>query len=79
MALSLGRLGRLGRLEEHAFFILFIAVLLMILWHAVWELLSELTEYLNARYGMKKRNIYIISILLILLLIGIFPQILEKL
>ena len=51
----------------------------MVFWHAVWELLSELTDYLHARYGIKKRNIYLLSILLILLLAGIFPQILQKL
>jgi len=66
------------RLEEHAFFIIFIALILMVFWHAVWELLSELTIYLNQRYGIKKTHIYMISVLIVLLLIGIFPQILEK-
>ena len=72
-------LSRTIRLEEHAFFVIFIAFLLMVFWHAVWELLSELTDYLHKRYGIKKRDIYLISLLLILLLAGIFPQILQKL
>ena len=71
-------LSRNIKLEEHAFFILFIALILMVFWHAVWELLGELTEYVNKTYGIKKRDVYLISLLLVVLLIGIFPQILEK-
>lgn len=73
-----GSLSRTIKLEEHAFFILFIAVILMVFWHAVWELLGELTNYLHEKYGMKKTHVYMISLLGVLLLIGIFPQILEK-
>ena len=72
-------LSRTIKLEEHAFFILFIAFVLMVFWHAVWELLGELTDHLNKTYGIKKRDVYLISLLLVMLLIGIFPQILEKL
>ena len=66
------------KLENHAFFILFVAFILMVFWHAVWELLGELTEYIHRRYGIKKRDVYIMSLLIVILLIGIFPQILEK-
>ena len=55
------------------------ALILMIFWHAVWELLTEATEYLSVKYGVKKRTIYLLSVLGVLLLIGIFPQILKKL
>ena len=72
-------LSRNIQLEEHAFFVIFIAVVLMVFWHAVWELLGEFTDYLNKVYGIKKRDVYLISLLLVILLIGIFPQILEKL
>ena len=73
-----GRLGRLGRLEEHAFFIIFISFVLMLFWHAVWELLSELASNIEVRYGVKKWKIHMISVLLVILLIGFFPQILER-
>jgi hypothetical protein len=66
------------KLEEHAFFILFVSLILMVFWHAVWELLGELTDYLHKRYGITKRNVYLISILVVILLVGIFPQILQK-
>jgi hypothetical protein len=73
-----GSLGRTIDLEKHAFFILFIAIVLMIFWHAVWELLSELTDYIHEKYGIKRVYVYLISLLGVMLLIGIFPQILEK-
>jgi len=66
------------KLEEHAFFILFIAFIAMVFWHATWELLTELTDHLNRIYGIKKRDVYIISLVIVILFIGIFPQILQK-
>ena len=66
------------RMEEHAFFILFIALVLIVWWYAVWGLLDEFTSYLHKKYGIQKRNIYAIFLLLVVLLIGIFPQILKK-
>lgn len=66
------------RMEEHAFFILFIALVLIVWWYAVWGLLDEFTTYLHKKYGIQKRNIYAIFLLFVVLLIGIFPQILKK-
>ena len=70
--------GSLGRLEEHAFFIIFVAVLLIIFWHAVWELLTELTNHIHAQHGIPKWKIYSVSLLGFILIVGIFPQILKK-
>jgi uncharacterized membrane protein len=72
-------LGAKSKLEDNALFIVFMALVLMILWHAVWELLTELTQYLSVRYGISKRTIYLLSVLAVLLLIGIFPVLLSKL
>lgn len=66
------------RLEEHAFFVLFIALILMVFWHSVWQLLDEFTEFMNKKYGIRKLSINIVLLLIVLLLIGIFPQILQK-
>ena len=73
-----GSLSTSIRLEEHAFFVLFIAFTLVVFWHSCWELLSEMAEYLNKKYHISKVKIYLISLLMVLLLIGIFPQILQK-
>jgi len=66
------------KMEEHAFFILFIAFIIVLFWHAVWELLNELVDYLHQKYGMKKTYVYIIYLMIVILIIGLFPQVLEK-
>ena len=72
-------LGAKSKVEDNALFIVFMALVLMLFWHAVWELLTEATEYLSVRYGISKRTIYLLSVLAVLLLIGIFPPLLSKL
>lgn len=68
----------LGDMENHAFFILFVAFVLIVFWHAIWELLTEVTEYIHRRYAIAKWKVYIISLIGVMLVIGICPQILEK-
>ena len=68
----------LGDMENHAFFVLFIAVILIIFWHAVWELLTELTETIHRRHGVPKWKVYMGSVVMVILFIGVYPQILEK-
>ena len=70
--------GSLGRMEEHAFFILFVAFILIVFWHAIWELLTEFTDTIHKRHGIQKWKIYILSLIGVLLIIGVFPQILKK-
>ena len=69
----------LGKLEEHAFFILFMAFILIMLWHGIWGLADTLEHYLHERYGVKKIYFNGITILCVVLVIGVYPQILEKL
>jgi len=69
----------LGEIEEHSFFILFVAFILIVFWHSIWELLSEITNHLHARYRIEKWKLYTGSLLCVMIVIGIFPQILEKL
>lgn len=65
-------------LEEHAFFIVFISLILILFWHAVWGLLDEFTEVLNKKYGIKKITISVVFLLIVLLFIGIYPKILQN-
>ena len=65
-------------MEEHAFFILFIAFIIVVFWYAVWELLDEFVEYLNRKYGVKNTHTNIVILLLVILIIGFFPQVLNK-
>ena len=65
-------------MEEHAFFILFIAFIIVVFWYAVWELLDDFVEYLNRKYGVKNTHTNIVILLLVILIIGFFPQVLNK-
>ena len=66
------------KMEEHAFFILFIAFIVVLFWHAVWELSNEFVEHLHEKYGIKKVHVYVLYLLIVILVIGMFPQVLEK-
>ncbi len=69
----------LGQLEEHAFFILFLATVLVVFWVAVWGLVEGGVTYMEERYGIKKIKLYIGLLGSVILVIGLFPQLLEKL
>jgi len=71
-------MSALGKMENHSIFILFLGCVLIIFWHAVWELVEEFTTYLSYRLNVPKRNIYIFEVVLVILLIELFPQILKK-
>jgi hypothetical protein len=66
------------KMEEHACFILFIAFIIVLFWYAVWELLDEFVEYLNRKYGVKNTHTNIFLLLAVILIIGLFPQVLNK-
>ena len=69
----------LGQLEEHAYFVLFGGLILVLFWHGVWGLTDNLEHYLKDRYGMRKEYFNVATIMLVVLIIGVFPKILEKL
>ena len=69
----------LGQLEEHAYFVLFMAFILVLFWHGVWGLTDNLEQYLQNKYGIKKVYFNAATIMLVVLIIGLFPKILEKL
>ena len=68
----------LGELENHAFFVLFVGFVLIVFWHAIWELLTELTDTIHKKHNVPKWKIYMGSLILVLLFIGVYPQILDK-
>ena len=69
----------LGQLEEHAFFILFTAFILILFWHAVWGILDKIETVCEARFNITKIQFNILSVLIVILIIGLFPIILQKL
>ena len=72
-------LKSLGQLEQGEAYIIFMVLIIVLLWHGVWGLVEDLETYLQAHYGIKKVYLNLLSILLAILVIGIFPQILKKL
>jgi succinate dehydrogenase hydrophobic anchor subunit len=68
----------LGQLEEHAFFILFIALVVVLFWHGIWGLMDTVEQYAVNRLHIKKTVFNLATIILVLLIIGLFPQILLK-
>jgi succinate dehydrogenase hydrophobic anchor subunit len=68
----------LGDMENHAFFVLFVGFVLIVFWHAIWELLTELTDTIYKRHGVAKWKVYVGSLIFVILFIGVYPEILDK-
>ena len=69
----------LGQLEEHTFFILFTAFILILFWHAIWGILDKIETVCEARFNITKIQFNILSVLIVILIIVLFPIILQKL
>ena len=55
------------------------AFILVLFWHGVWGLADNVEHYLQNKYGVKKIYFNAATIILVVLIIGLFPKILEKL
>ena len=69
----------LGQLEEHAYFILFMGFILVLFWHGIWGLADNLEHHLKNNYGLRKEYFNAATIILVILIIGLFPKILDRL
>ena len=69
----------LGKLEEDAFSVLLIAIIVIMMWRATWGITDSIEEYLYTQYGLKKLYFNIGTIMLVILIIGLNPEILKKL
>jgi hypothetical protein len=68
----------LGDLEKHAFYILFIAFVLILFWFSLWGLLDEIVDEIKRRSGCKKHGVYLGMLLVVLGIIAFFPRALER-
>jgi hypothetical protein len=68
----------LGQLEEHAFYLIFLGTIITLYWHAVWGILDRIEKHLETYHGLPKSYFHILSIILVVLIIGLFPEILQK-
>lgn len=69
----------LGQLEEHAYFIVFMGAILVFFWHGVWGITDMLADHLETRHNIRKLHFHIATVFLVIMTIGLFPKILQKL
>jgi succinate dehydrogenase hydrophobic anchor subunit len=69
----------LGKLEEDAFSVLLIAIIVIMMWRATWGITDTIEDYLYTQYGVKKLYFNIGTIIIVVLIIGLNPEILKKL
>ena len=69
----------LGQLEEHAAYIMFMATIAIFYTHAVWGLADMFEEHIQTNHNIKKIHFHIFTLIVVILIIGMFPRILQKL
>lgn len=68
----------LGQLEQHAFYILFIAAILVLFWYSIWNIMDELKETAKDRWGVTAHQFSCLVLASVVGLIALFPETLEK-
>lgn len=68
----------LGNIDRPPFYILFISFLVIIFWYAVYELVTEVVDYIHYKYGIKKWKICSALIMAVVLLIEFHPTFLDR-
>lgn len=71
-------LKSLGQLEAHAFFVLFTAFILVLFWHATWGIVDIAEHYALEKFQVKKLTFNVATIMIVVILIGLFPRMLLK-
>lgn len=69
----------LGQLEKHAYFIVFMGTILVLFWHGVWGITDMLADHVETRHNIRKLHFHIVTVLIVIIVIGLFPKILNKL
>ena len=65
-------------LENHALYAIVLSVLAILWWTALWGLFDEISDTIEAKYGVTKRVQYVMILCFILLVVLIHPQILNR-
>jgi len=64
--------------EKHAFFILFISVIAIAWWVSIWGLMEGYIDWLENNYKVKRVIIYLYLFAAVMLIIFLFPELLDK-
>jgi len=70
--------GALSKMADSTFYLLFVSFLVIVFWHATWELVTEFISYIEQKYNIKKWKIYVALLLMVIFLIEYHPTFLEK-
>jgi hypothetical protein len=65
-------------MEGHPYYVLFLTFLIIVLWYAVYELVTETVDYIHYKYDIKKWKICVVMIIAVILLIEFHPTFLER-
>jgi len=68
----------LGQLEERAAFIIFMASIALFFSHGLWGLTDKLEAHLEQRHNINRLHFNVFTILFVIIIIGIFPKILDR-
>jgi hypothetical protein len=68
----------LGQLQLEEPYTMFVVIVIVLLWYGLWSIIDDVGQYLQKYYGFKRVYFNLLTILLALVIIGIFPRILEK-
>jgi len=70
--------GPLSKMADSTIYLLFVSFLVIVFWHAAWELVTEFVTYIEQKYNIKKWKIYVTLLVGVILLIEYHPSFLEK-
>ncbi len=65
-------------MADSTIYLLFVSFLVIVFWHAAWELVTEFVSYIEQKYNIKKWKIYVTLLVGVILLIEYHPTFLEK-
>lgn len=68
----------LGQLEEHAFFVVMVAIVLIAVWFSVWGLLDEAVNWLEREWTMSRRTIFVGIFAASMIFVALFPSAFER-
>jgi succinate dehydrogenase hydrophobic anchor subunit len=64
--------------ERHAFFLLSLSILAVAWWVSIWGLLEEYVDWAKDRFKVDKHTIYLSMLIFVVLVVFIFPELLDK-
>ena len=65
-------------LEQHAFFLVVLGIVMILFWLSVWGLTEELIEEQVRLRGWTRRQLYMVILAGVFLFFGLYPRILQR-